>query len=537
MKKLILAMLALFILGSCTINSISMYYDDGYYSAKQRQNLLAERQAAAQLKQNTLREQNHQQQALAESSLTEVSVEDTESLATSETYTETDAQGNTYITNNYYFDEDNYYDYAYTARLRRFYSGYAYDWSYYDPYFTNQYWYTYNPGCWGVSIYYGYNFWWNDPWYRPYYYTPHYYSHGLHWGWGWETPHFAYHARPHSPSPRPNFAFRRDDFRGSHYHNNFDRNYSYNYGHRTSVKGGVNAVNREVVRTNGGQKRSSAGETKSFTDRYENSMATMINNRSGVQHSISGGGVGNARTTTATNSANIVGNRSSINGNNNVNRVNSTANPQSTTTRSTINNNENRTIVNSNNNVRIVEPTINNNRSKGVDLNANSATIKHDNPTQNQSATINRSGENVRNATTTPSSTNRNTVPTTSNRSSIPSTQGATMRTNPNVSSSKPNTTGVYNNNNNNNRSNVPSNSNRSSNVTSKPSVPTSTSRPSSTPTMRSNTPSSTRPSSSYSSPSTHSSSSYSRPSSSPSSSHASPSYSGGSRSGGGGRH
>ena len=47
-----------------------------------------------------------------------------------------DGNGNTYITNNYYFDDDSYYDYYYTSRIRRFHSCCDYGWSYYDPYFT-----------------------------------------------------------------------------------------------------------------------------------------------------------------------------------------------------------------------------------------------------------------------------------------------------------------------------------------------------------------------------------------------------------------
>ncbi|HNP48410.1 MAG TPA: hypothetical protein PKL85_06205, partial [Bacteroidia bacterium] len=62
-----------------------------------------------------------------------------------------DGQGNTYITNNYYNDDD-YYDYAYSARLRRYYSP-VIGYSYYDTYYTNSYWYDYNPSSWGVSIY------------------------------------------------------------------------------------------------------------------------------------------------------------------------------------------------------------------------------------------------------------------------------------------------------------------------------------------------------------------------------------------------
>jgi hypothetical protein len=91
-----------------------------------------------------------------------------------------DGSGNTYITNNYY-NSDDYYDYAYSARLRRFYTP-AYGYGYYDPYYTNSYWYDYNPVSWGVSIYLGYN-WWAPSYF---YYSPFAYpSFGLSFGWGW----------------------------------------------------------------------------------------------------------------------------------------------------------------------------------------------------------------------------------------------------------------------------------------------------------------------------------------------------------------
>lgn len=102
-----------------------------------------------------------------------------------------DQQGNTYITNNYNYNEDDYYDYEYSSRIRRFYTP-VYGYGYYNPYYTNQYWYDYNPVSWGVSIYLGYDWWapsfyYNDPfcyggisigyspWYSPWHY-PHYYS-------------------------------------------------------------------------------------------------------------------------------------------------------------------------------------------------------------------------------------------------------------------------------------------------------------------------------------------------------------------------
>ena len=60
--------------------------------------------------------------------------------------------GNTYITNNYY-DDDDYYDYAYSSRIRRFHTSVGCGYGYYNDYYTNSYWYDYNPWSYGVSIY------------------------------------------------------------------------------------------------------------------------------------------------------------------------------------------------------------------------------------------------------------------------------------------------------------------------------------------------------------------------------------------------
>ena len=67
------------------------------------------------------------------------------------------------------FDEDDYYDYAYSARIRRFYGPVIYS-DYYADYYTNMYWYTHDPLYWGTSIYWGYCWWypsfyarWSDP--------------------------------------------------------------------------------------------------------------------------------------------------------------------------------------------------------------------------------------------------------------------------------------------------------------------------------------------------------------------------------------
>ena len=55
------------------------------------------------------------------------------------------------------YNPDDYYDYAYASRIRRFHNNYYTGWDYYDPYFTNMYWYDYYPSSWGLSIYMGYN--------------------------------------------------------------------------------------------------------------------------------------------------------------------------------------------------------------------------------------------------------------------------------------------------------------------------------------------------------------------------------------------
>lgn len=89
------------------------------------------------------------------------------------------------------FNYDDYYDYSYTSRIRRFHS--INRWSYYDPYFTNIYYYDYDPLFWGNSIYLGYS-WWSpvntttvwfgnyNTWYRPHYRPWIYYN-----SWYWSN--------------------------------------------------------------------------------------------------------------------------------------------------------------------------------------------------------------------------------------------------------------------------------------------------------------------------------------------------------------
>ena len=81
---------------------------------------------------------------------------------------------------NYYdeYSSDDYYDYGYSVRLRRFH-GPSFGFNYYNNFYTNSFWYSGHPAHCGVSIYYGYNFWnphYYDPFYGFYAYSPYYYN-------------------------------------------------------------------------------------------------------------------------------------------------------------------------------------------------------------------------------------------------------------------------------------------------------------------------------------------------------------------------
>ena len=164
--------------------------------------------------------------------------------------------GNTYITNNYYnddFDYDNYYDYSYAARLRRFHHPF-YGAGYYDSYYTNSYWYDYDPFLYGTSIYLGYYWWRPSPWisvswgwgwypyhhwggYNPWnyynYYDPWGYYSCNYWGWGYPSYGWGYgngywHGYQHGY-----WNGYWDGYNDAMYYNSYDNNSGfYYYGHR-----------------------------------------------------------------------------------------------------------------------------------------------------------------------------------------------------------------------------------------------------------------------------------------------------------------
>ncbi len=85
-----------------------------------------------------------------------------------------DNNGGAPIVNNYYdvdYDMDDYYDYMFASRIRRFHRPMP-GFGYYDPFFTNMYWYNYDPFMFGNSIYSTYSF------FNPF----------VPWGWNTWTP-------------------------------------------------------------------------------------------------------------------------------------------------------------------------------------------------------------------------------------------------------------------------------------------------------------------------------------------------------------
>ena len=124
------------------------------------------------------------------------------------------------ITDNYYRDydvADDYYDYSFSSRIRRFHRP-MYHSNYYGGLYTDYYWYNNDPFYCGTSIYYGYN--WNSPYYSYYSYSPYYYNN---YNPYYYNSYYAYGYNSHH-GHTPNYT----------YYNSYDNN-SHTTGHRGSL--------------------------------------------------------------------------------------------------------------------------------------------------------------------------------------------------------------------------------------------------------------------------------------------------------------
>lgn len=265
----ILSLLAavLFVSCSATRSGITVY-DDVYYSPSDPVVHVKEIVVTTTEKQDVAPQQEYyQDEAYSADTNYETPYAETEYY--------TDPQGNTVINNYYYGD---YYDYSYASRIRRFHRNYGFD-SYYHDFYTNMYWYNYDPFYWGTSIYIGcgyypwdsyypYSYGWGWPrrsywsiWYNPYYMYgfgyPHYY-------YGWYSSYWTgyrhgywdgYYGYPY--------------YGGGWYMNSKDQN-SYYYGPRTGF----------ASNTGSGTMGGGSGRPATFGERYEKAIAAENTGRS-----------------------------------------------------------------------------------------------------------------------------------------------------------------------------------------------------------------------------------------------------------------
>ncbi len=245
-----LLMVLVVVLSACSTPqgaaSNKAYDDDIYYSSADaaRENSAAKAQQQAEknaiAKRNAEIAQSQQNNAATETRADDDYYPSSRTTVPNASKTETSSSTTTSKTaQNTSFNYDDYYDYEYAVRLKRFHSNIP-SYGYYDNYYTNSYWYSGNPYNYGTSVYMGYNFW--GPSYFSYAFQPQisWYSN---WGWGYNP----YSYNPYSYNPYGYYGYNpymsgywngyNDGHWNSHYHsNNYFNSYDKNsyYGPRNA---------------------------------------------------------------------------------------------------------------------------------------------------------------------------------------------------------------------------------------------------------------------------------------------------------------
>lgn len=201
--------------------------------------------------------------------------------------TYTDPSGNN-ITNNYYGDyyEDNN-DYDYAARINRFHRP-IYGSGYYDPFYTNMYYYNYDPFYWGTSIYIGYrpsywfgwNSWgWNSGW-------------GWNNGWGWNSPYF------YSPACYGGYGYGYG-FGGGGYWNGYNNGYWNGYHDGLAYGGYYNTYDQNSGIYYGPRGASgTTGSSGTIGSGYRNTNFATVYNEAARSGKVNHANVGNVLNTT-----------------------------------------------------------------------------------------------------------------------------------------------------------------------------------------------------------------------------------------------
>ena len=133
--------------------------DDRYYSLTDANK---ERRAASKLVANSDQSQNYNQNQNSDSPTTTQDDSNYKQYPDASNYTQSQPNsGGGNVTNNYYgddYDMDDYYDYMYSSRIRRFHNNNLSGMGYYNPFYTNTYFYNNDPMFFGNSIYSSYGF-------------------------------------------------------------------------------------------------------------------------------------------------------------------------------------------------------------------------------------------------------------------------------------------------------------------------------------------------------------------------------------------
>jgi hypothetical protein len=121
------------------------------------------------------------------------------------------------------FKYDDYYDYEYATRVKRF-NNNINGLGYYDNYYTNSYWYNHNPYNYGVSVYNGYS-WWGSS-YNSYSYNPsvNFYNN---WGWGCNSGYGYNGYNPYMASYNQGY---NNGFNNGYFGNNYGYGNPYGFG-------------------------------------------------------------------------------------------------------------------------------------------------------------------------------------------------------------------------------------------------------------------------------------------------------------------
>lgn len=188
-----------------------------------------------------------------------------------DTETFVDEQGNVFI-NNFYFSDT--YDYWYSSRIRRFYRP-MYHAGFYDPFYTNMFWYNFDPFYSGVSIYMGYGAF-------PIYYPGYYWNPAFHWSYGrpfyshrWWRFYDPFHPFGYSHFHNPFFAYHHPFYFSTHYAHfgHFGSPYFYQYIYNSRDRSNYHYGPRGGGGSTTRIREESGGMAGTFAERFEASTA------------------------------------------------------------------------------------------------------------------------------------------------------------------------------------------------------------------------------------------------------------------------